>query len=722
MFDDKIIKNNDSPTRYDDTNKLLWTSNKKSNVTSLGKEKRGLFLFNEAVKKSIKYMYLNNNSFSNVDSLGDFKNIIELQLQCNSELSNIDGLKEHENLEILTLHNCSLTSLVDFSSENPENKTKASKLSKLTLQGNVNLGSLSGIDDSKKIIYLIANNCNLTDIDSLKNHSQVTYLDLATNINLVNVKNIKDCKALQYIYLDNNVKMSAQELNEALNSKISSDKETVLISQCLNSYKNIPKIYWDLFYGASDIIDFSYEAIGVYLTDDSPKWIGLMNKTNIKKLNLDGQTELSNESLQNTLSGLSGMRALKLNGLSNLTSLNFLSGMKNSIFELDVRDISTNCVDWSILNECLSLNRLLFTNNSINLEELDVFINRLRNVGCQEIDTWIGIQGWRASGLIYCGEEQLTFPSTTLITSFTSYNSDQEITTQIDLSGLTNLKSISVGGLRGMINLPKSVSEIEIQHANRGLEFTFSGQGEVHLNSLYSGWMDNSHGLMMKGAIESGRIDSWETGCSTISSLSFLNGMNVNKFSVTDMPAEANFDFSGVEGCSGLTELYVNGMRDNKPWTALNLDKVFENKSLQKLTIVHSRGGNWSGLGEMNQLKKLFLYDDAITDISFCKNLEEINEDLTISNNNVIDLTPLVVAIGDDDRINYTSLDISNNSLDGYIGGNNIEALLKLHKAGLQKVTIIGNYFTPNEINKLKNGMTINGVTYEGFGSENVIN
>ena len=79
MFDDTKTKNNDCPATSSDSttnkNKLRWTSENKSNVKALGDEssKTGLFAFNNSVKNSIKYVYLNNNNFSDVNSLKDFK-------------------------------------------------------------------------------------------------------------------------------------------------------------------------------------------------------------------------------------------------------------------------------------------------------------------------------------------------------------------------------------------------------------------------------------------------------------------------------------------------------------------------------------------------------------------------------------------------------------------------------------------------------------------------
>lgn len=222
----------------------------------------------------------------------------------------------------------------------------------------------------------------MTNIDSLESHSKVYYLQLANNVNLKSVKYIQHCKSLNYIYLDNNVNMSTTELDEALNGTNSNLGITVLISNCQNSYKNIPKKYWDLFYGVSDVLDFSYATLGEYLTADSPKWVKLNGRTSVKKLSLAGQKNLTNETLQNVLSSLSGMVALNLSGVSQLSSLDFLGNMPK-IFELDIGNINPNCTDWTILNNCSKLNRLLFTNNSIDFASIAKFINSNKYIQCR---------------------------------------------------------------------------------------------------------------------------------------------------------------------------------------------------------------------------------------------------------------------------------------------------------------------------------------------------
>ena len=381
MFDDtnKNMGNPETPAAGS-INKLTWSNSAKSNITTLGdiNNKTGLYAFNTTVKETIKYLYLNNNSFSEINALKDFTSIIELQMMCNQNLSNINGLENHSSLNYLTLHNCALNN-----SENTgiSGLTGCNKLTKLSVQNNTNLESLNGIEFSTNLLYLIANNCNLTNIDGLKNHSKVNYLQLANNVNLESVKYIQHCKALNYIYLDNNVNMSTTELDEALNGTNSSIGNTNLIKQCANGFQNIPKKYWDLFTSSATVLDYSYEKLGEYLTIESPKWIKLKGRIDVTKLKLDGQIKLSmedsgsNYGIYSTLKTMTGMKALALRNCNQINSLAFVKNM-SKLCELDIRGISDTLVDYSDLNVCTNIKSLIIDNPNIDLKTLVTNINR----------------------------------------------------------------------------------------------------------------------------------------------------------------------------------------------------------------------------------------------------------------------------------------------------------------------------------------------------------
>ena len=735
MFDSDIVKNNDNPASYNNTNKLLWTKNTKSNVTSLGDENAGTGLcsFNDTIKNSIKYMFLNNNNFSNINQLKNFKNVKELQLQCNASLENINGIENHSNLEILTLHNCSLSELVDFSLEDKESKTKVSNLKELSIQNNSNLTSLKGIENSKKIIYIVANNCNITDIEGLNGHSAVSYLNLASNVNLVNVKYIQYCKSLKYVYLDGNLKMDNTEVSIAFNGTDSSYGEDVLIKQCVNGYNNIPEKYWELFESTASVLDYSYATINEYLTVNSNKWITLKGRKDVTKLKLDGQTQLPMDDetddrvkkygLKTVLSSLTGMVALSLKDCSQVNDISF-AGKMSDLYEIDLRNVSNSLIDLSALNGCLKLNRLIANNESIDASLITDSINRFKTDHADATKSWYTKSSWDCSGYVAENKHFPDFSTASEIKNFAggNMNFDKNVDGVIDLSktNLTSYKYYSNPSIT--IKLPPTCTSVFL---DKGTNFNLI-LGRYDNISFSCNWA-NQESLKTFTELD---LVNCKLRLGNVREKLKLPREFLKEFGELEVSGvdTTDIDFSDFSGSGIIFSLKLENMNN-----VIALNNLGNLTNLEKLTITSSQINDVSWISSLTNLKYLDLYNNKITDISALSNLENIDmkvtsdsgikeDDFRLSKNSISDLTPLAEAIGSDGEIGYTSLDVRNNSLDGYSVANNIEALLKLHKAGLKKVYITGNSFSENEVNDLINGKTIEGVTYSGFGKENVIN
>lgn len=745
MFDDSVVKNNDNPatTTSESSDKLLWSSTEYSNVSSLGENigntKTGLFAFNETVKKSIKYMYLDNNKFSNVDSLKDFSQIVELQCQCNPNLSDIDGLTNHQLLDILTLHNCQISSLGNFDEARDEYSdgiTGCEKISKLSVQNNTNLTSLIGIENAKNsLANLIANDCNITDIDSLKEHSNVSYLNLANNVNLVNVKYIQHCKALQYIYLDGNEIMNSTELNIALNGTDETYGKDVLIKKCINGYKNIPKQFWVLFQDTAAVLDYSYATLEKYLTVESPEWINLKGRTDITKLKLDNQTQIQLEDqningvkqsgLKTVLSGLTGVKALSLYGCSQVNTIDFVENMK-SLYELDIRSVASTLTNLSILNNSTSLNRLIVNNPEIDATGIQDLINGFRYEDTAIDSTWYNRYKYMCSGYVAEFNNFPNFKNCTMITSFSGGNMQFGGTSSstLDLSG-TKIKSfVYRGNSPRKIVLPSTCTSVELDDATEAtLEFTGKFSGGISGTHLGQKTIDSIDRM------DFGRCSiSLSTGRSVILPSDFTSKFWSISAYDSDKGKQRTIDISNFSS-SGIVTKFI---AENK--SKINgIEKIKNLTGLDYLRLINCNITDISWISSLTNLKYLNLENNKISNISYLSTLENIDMKVTsgnsftqytfsLKNNNISDITPLATAIGTDGKINYTSLDISNNTLEGYTVANNIEALLKLHKAGLNKVIVTGNSFSENDIRDLKNGKTINNVEYPGFGESNVIN
>ena len=160
-----------------------------------------------------------------------------------------------------------------------------------------------------------------------------------------------------------------------------------------------------------------------------------------------------------------------------------------------------------------------------------------------------------------------------------------------------------------------------------------------------------------------------------------------------------------------------NGMYNCK---LSKLNDFGKNRSITDIKFQHLCISDISWISGMTQILNLDLLDNNINNISSLSKLENLTS-LNLSKNSIVDLTPLAEAIGNDEAIGYKTLDISYNSLEGSTVVDNVGTLLKLHKAGLQKVTITGNNFSEKDVEELKNGKKINGIDYPGFGEGNVI-
>ena len=144
-----------------------------------------------------------------------------------------------------------------------------------------------------------------------------------------------------------------------------------------------------------------------------------------------------------------------------------------------------------------------------------------------------------------------------------------------------------------------------------------------------------------------------------------------------------------------------------------SLDGLETLTKLTSLTITNGAVGDISAISGLTSLTTLNLAGNNISDLTPLSNLKNITT-LGLKNNAISDLSPLLGLIGDDGKLKFTTLDLSKNSLEGYISptNNNVETLRKLHDAGLTKITITGNNFSTNDLN------TLIGI----FGSKNVIN
>ena len=410
------------PERYSyssSTGMYTAVSTNNSNITDIS----SLNKISANTKNAIKYMYLNNNKITNIESLKDFSNINLLYLMGNSNLSNLNGLENHTNLKYIYSHNCGIEDITGF--------TGCNNITNLTLQNN-KISSFAGLESANTINLLYAYNNNLVDISALDGKNSINTLNLRNNVNLIEIKSIATLSNVKYLYLADNVNMNVTDVQ-------SIEK---IISQC--SEYTIPDKYLKYFSTATQ-----YDYTNTGLNDYSEEILALKNRTNVTYLRLYGNSNLgksrlgslikqgdlntteldiitknlsltdaeknivnlwknySDTQIKNmtdndiiskenendiyiryVLSTMTGLEQLSIAKIKNITSIDFVNKVTKLIM-LDLRN--TEVTDLSILEKnALNLDGLAITNSNIKMQDIQGTISRLgRNNGRNDINVII---------------------------------------------------------------------------------------------------------------------------------------------------------------------------------------------------------------------------------------------------------------------------------------------------------------------------------------------
>ena len=715
MFDGKYTSdtNNTSKINYTDVKKY----SKLSNIDNLDK-------FSNNLKQSIKYLYLNNNSFKSINSLKDFKNLNEADLMCNINLENLDGLENSTNLVYLCAQYCNLKNIVGI--------TGSINLRTATFDGNLNLESLTGLEDSKNLDFLTAWKCNINDVTALKDNMKLRYLSLANNINLQNIIALKNCTGIKKLYLSGNENMIGTEVRDAL-----ADETTHVLQNCGPNY-SLPTKYYIYVLNSTESIDYSYEKIGKYLTDDSDEMLALKGKTKIKKINLKGQKNISNTIIQEILQTLTNLEAISLNGCTNLSSLDFLKYI-NEVKELDLRNTSVR--DYTILNtrepNLITLvinitnegyekdNSEYFSLASIesciikildNFEDEVSFENSNLSETCREYRGFLPAKGldfsvltklkfWKAgcanNEFYLNGGEIIDLSNCTELTSVTYWNGDQ-----CSWKLPTNIETFSPG--QGVINnvdlsLCRNLKKIRMRTAlpeefNRILNTLPSENSleEIYVYLAYN-W-ENLQWLKCEKTKNIKNLSIFGYSTTDITNLKSLSG-------IENCPKLVNVSFNSTH-LNSLKELvncqYLQYI-DINTTDVESLQGIETLNNLQTLVANNCKIYDISAIQKCTKIEKIYLNNNKISNIDSIGNLKNITK-LQLNDNNIENLLPLENLI-ENGKIKFTQLNLSNNLLQTttVTGHNNIETLVKLYNAGLRTLNISGNNFTAGSTDRLKN-------------------
>ncbi len=372
----------------------------------------------DMTKKSVKYMWLPGNKFTNCDGLKNFTNLIYLSVYGNN-LNNISGLSNMKKLEYLQLAD-NVFNDVDgrLDSENyNDGLYSISNLESLTwLDISVNSGIryISYLSNLKKLRYLYMDGCPnflLSDVTNLKNFilgmTDKTYdsiyskrlLDKATKvlnysgetINITDLKNIGDCTELTSLNLTN-VRVVKNE------EDILEDNDTIE-SLMIETFENLKKLQ-----------ELSIKNLQFDLKDGK----GLTKISSLNFLKLEDKTK-NEKYLSKTLKGI------------DLRDTNVVA--KGNIIENPYSLENTN-----ILNSLEMLRVIAINTDGFDFSKLGDMLNRF-----EDIDARCSLLGIGSRGL-------LCWDMTSLSTLNTCYNLERLVS--VSYLGDINNISLDLSNLR----------------------------------------------------------------------------------------------------------------------------------------------------------------------------------------------------------------------------------------------------------------------------------
>ena len=667
--------------------KFVYLNNTRSNVTDIS----SLSSFALNIKNSIKYMYLNNNKITSIAALEGFNNIYELDLMCNSTLSNLKGLENHSSIVYLTVHACNLTDISGLQG--------TTDLKYFTIQHNFNLKNLNGLEQSTSLDTVLAYSCNITDITALADHTNLKYLSLYSNVNLENVITLGNLTGLKNLYLANNENMIGTEVRDAL-----ANPETHILQNCGENY-SIPSKY-NIYFATLTSYDYS----NMNLTDDSDEINALKNRTNVESLDLSGNSQLSNEKLQEILSTMTGLKALSLKGCTNLTSIDFIGQEKvTKLMELDLRDTNPSLIDLTNLNNyATNLNILIINNKNMNITSIQDTISRCGSFAAKSyfISLEVGYGFLPFDDSLIDQLEQCT--NITYLRMHTHNSSLNKEKSLLDLSNCIQLAKLDgCRAFKGVIKFPSSVKNIGYTECGytdfdfslcsslKTLRIGYCTQTTEQLNTIMEQLVDISQ-------ISDINID-YNDGNVYCTSLDWINVLEnkdtLNTLKITNQKSREGIvkdieDVNIPTKLKNFTITYTN---------IVNMPKIKLDNELTSLDLNNNKISDISNLDNFINLTTLTLNNNKVSNISALSNLKKLTT-LTLNDNNISDISQLENLI-ENGKIKFTNLNLSNNLLQTTtVGGhNNVDTLTKLFNAGLRSLNISGNNFTPGSTDSLKN-------------------
>lgn len=521
-------------------------------------------------KNAVKELRLNNNKLTSLSGIQNYINVEYFEVNSNRNLTTLKELKNMNNLVDVYADGCNLGANEVYD-VNLENKGKNAEEDALASLEGKNLKRLS-----------LRYNTNLKWISYIKDINSLSYLCLGSCTNIVN----EDMALI---------------------------KDRILAIAVGN--RVIPEKYLSLF-NTSDRLDYN----GSNLNDESMEIAALINNDEVEYLSLYGCKDLSNSKINEVLATTPNIKCLQLYGLTNLTSIDFISNMPNLV-ELDLR--GTSVTDLSLLENLtvqnkISVKTLVLDNENIQLNTIQKAISN-----CNSRSQNGFLNSYLRGGILLLKSSLLRQLGTcTEITniSCSGYNGLVDLQGEVfDLTGCSNLKTISLGYPTFSVIVPSSCTSYH-QNATQYVPDLSYAVNLENLNLNITNVPQESFDKLFENA----------------NILNNLKTIHISSYSLSGRPM-----FNSIESLNNFSEnnvvtSFTLGVHDSDYFNLKSLKGIEKLKNLTTLSMYKTGISSLSGLEELTKLNTIKITDSSITDISALENLVNLKE-LDLSNNCLYD-------------------------------------------------------------------------------------
>ena len=592
-----------------DTNYDYTRNDKVTDISSLQN-------LNQGTKDAIKYISLECNRISSIESLKDYTNVYLLKV-ANNDLNSLKGIENMHKLTYLIANN----NLLGTDIENTETMNTEQD----------SLASISKVDTSSNDISKYTFTSNMPNL---------YMVDLSYNADLVWCNYLKSCSAIKKLTIKGCTKLNGVA--------VESIKE--IINNCTESTGIDSKYALSLLDDNTKYINLSGLTLEKGIFESLKKYtqIKQINMKNLKIIENGTESEIEenelNQVINDVLSNYINATHIGLEGITKLKDISFVKNTTN-LMGIDLRDTNVTTSDAEIglqlLNDNVpNLKVLIISNENIDLSEIQKCINKL-NDGSGENDIFGGV----AYGLVCYNNTSLkTLEKCTEITQLKMcYQGTGTFYSNIDLdlSKCENLKSILLFHINfGVVKLPKSIEiighyvagnskldasacdKLKTIEYSQNLKFDYllnSLNGNSSLEKIYAAGYDvqillnNIDKIKNCTNLKKLSIEEvhWGPTNITVNNLKYIRDLTYLETLYVNRITESNKDFSGLENLSNLKDLTI---------TNTNLNDISFMSGLNELQTANLSNNQITrgiySLSNLNKLESLNLSNNTIFDIS----------------------------------------------------------------------------------------------------------